>query len=276
MSISRPSSSPWGSIQQCEQLDSGVYRVSTAGHGGIMAHPSLDLSKELRDLARKHDTRSTTWLCFEEDCAYALITLEWRLNQKKDLFPKRETSDLVKLLSSYYPEFLISKNVEVEPEAYKKYLETKLRDQRAHDRDPQLIVSKLRHTGDQIRVWTADDKEYLVTPLDNSNARSLELKDYKIEKDLSNLWTNNLREYLRELPQDLIETLGEVLQISPSNLKKDVVERAYILTTLSENFEHMCTYFRVKDGEADEVASIHVESFPKLLKEFETFVKNMK
>ena len=33
----RPQYSPWGEIQHCVELCHGVYEVSTASHGGVMA-----------------------------------------------------------------------------------------------------------------------------------------------------------------------------------------------------------------------------------------------
>lgn len=39
MMYREPSDSPWGVVVRCDTLCTGVYSVSTAGHGGIMVQP---------------------------------------------------------------------------------------------------------------------------------------------------------------------------------------------------------------------------------------------
>lgn len=70
-----PQYSPWGKIQTCEELCPGVFSVSTASHGGIMAW--LDIAKSVFSApARKFAFRECSWLCFEEDCAATVALLE--------------------------------------------------------------------------------------------------------------------------------------------------------------------------------------------------------
>lgn len=63
-----PENSPWGEVQQCRELCPGVYEVSTASHGGVMAR--LDRAKAIFSPAAR---RTAFWhggyVCFEEDCA---------------------------------------------------------------------------------------------------------------------------------------------------------------------------------------------------------------
>ena len=62
-----PSYSPWGEVQNYDQLCPGVYCVSTAGHGGVMVHGSI-AREVLSPAARKHCFRNGGYYCFEEDC----------------------------------------------------------------------------------------------------------------------------------------------------------------------------------------------------------------
>ena len=63
----RPPYSPWGEIQHCEELCPGVYQVSTASHGGVMA--KLSVASKLFSLAvRQYSFVEGGYLCFEEDC----------------------------------------------------------------------------------------------------------------------------------------------------------------------------------------------------------------
>ena len=63
----RPPYSPWGEIQHCEELCPGVYQVSTASHGGVMA--KLSVASKLFPMAvRQYSFVEGGYLCFEEDC----------------------------------------------------------------------------------------------------------------------------------------------------------------------------------------------------------------
>lgn len=63
----RPPYSPWGEIQHCEDLCPGVYQVSTASHGGVMAKLSV-ASKLFSTAVRQYSFVEGGYLCFEEDC----------------------------------------------------------------------------------------------------------------------------------------------------------------------------------------------------------------
>lgn len=63
----RPPYSPWGKIQHCEELCPGVYQVSTASHGGVMAKLSV-ASKLFSTAVRQYSFVEGGYLCFEEDC----------------------------------------------------------------------------------------------------------------------------------------------------------------------------------------------------------------
>ena len=63
----RPPYSPWGEVQHCEKLCPGVYQVSTASHGGVMAKLSV-ASKLFSTAVRQYSFVEGGYLCFEEDC----------------------------------------------------------------------------------------------------------------------------------------------------------------------------------------------------------------
>lgn len=62
-----PKLSPWGKVQTCTELCSGIYSVSTAGHGGIMARMKAS-ERIFSEAARKYGFVEGDYLCFEEDC----------------------------------------------------------------------------------------------------------------------------------------------------------------------------------------------------------------
>ena len=67
MMYREPSDSPWGVVVRCDTLCTGVYRVSTASHGGIMVR--LDAAEQfLTAEARAVGFREGGYLHFEEDC----------------------------------------------------------------------------------------------------------------------------------------------------------------------------------------------------------------
>ncbi len=59
--------SPWGSVQACRALCPGVFEVSTASHGGVMAAEMAALGIFSGE-AQKHGFWEHGYLCFEEDC----------------------------------------------------------------------------------------------------------------------------------------------------------------------------------------------------------------
>ena len=62
-----PIFSPWGHIQTRRTLCPGVFEVSTASHGGIMAAKGA-VSSIFSEAAQKCGFWERGYLCFEEDC----------------------------------------------------------------------------------------------------------------------------------------------------------------------------------------------------------------
>ncbi len=62
-----PKLSPWGAVQHCEIMNTGIYSVDTASHGGIMIE--AEYAKEiLSPEAQKVGFYENGYLNFEEDC----------------------------------------------------------------------------------------------------------------------------------------------------------------------------------------------------------------
>jgi len=72
--FNRPEHSPWGEVQTCDTLCTGVFLVSTASHGGTMV--ARDVSDFLSPAARKCGFRQGDFLCFEEDCQESVVLRE--------------------------------------------------------------------------------------------------------------------------------------------------------------------------------------------------------
>lgn len=69
-SIHRPTTTPWGKIQQATQILPGIWSVSTASHGGLIL--SCERFMAMPILLRCN--RYGGGRCFEEDCEWALVT----------------------------------------------------------------------------------------------------------------------------------------------------------------------------------------------------------
>lgn len=89
LSDATPSNSPWGKVYDAEKLCSGVFSVSTASHGGIMAEetraPAL-----FSPAALKCGFRDAGYYCFEED-RDAPVAIRELLDKKKMVAPVNES-----------------------------------------------------------------------------------------------------------------------------------------------------------------------------------------
>lgn len=113
-------SSPWGEVQQCRPICAGVYTVSTAGHGGIMA---------IRDVAIKIFSKEAQecgfweggYLCFEEDCDAAVAIRE--LLDKglmkapvNEHYKEGEYSDVIdRVAQQWNPEYWVARSAWINP-----------------------------------------------------------------------------------------------------------------------------------------------------------------
>lgn len=102
----KPTNSPWGRVQHCsEVLDGGLapgqaYWASTAGHGGLMLHASIK-SKLSEKCVQLGSEVFGEYLCFEEDCAWALAYFELGIDKAMAL----------QTVIAWYPEYLSKEDV---------------------------------------------------------------------------------------------------------------------------------------------------------------------
>lgn len=82
----QPENSPWGEVQHCDTLCTGVFMVSTAGHGGTMI--TKDMTAVLSPAARKCGMKHGGFLCFEEDTEENIVLREL-LDKKLWAIPDR-------------------------------------------------------------------------------------------------------------------------------------------------------------------------------------------
>ena len=108
--------SPWGGIQHSYIIGKGLKLVMTAGHGGYMATKSF-ADKYLSDACKKRALKYQGYLCFEEDCDYAIISYDLLNTKYADKMKGEKTSkeeyekNLLKSLSSWNPDYLIEKGI---------------------------------------------------------------------------------------------------------------------------------------------------------------------
>lgn len=103
-----PKNSLWGEVDYCDTLSPGVFLVSTDSHGGVMV--SKEIEEFLSPAARKCGERYNGFLCFEEDCAEAVVFRElldkklWDIPDRiKDKAAFEESIN--KTLREYHPDY---------------------------------------------------------------------------------------------------------------------------------------------------------------------------
>jgi len=106
--LTRPESSPWGLVDYSEMLLPGVFLVSTPTHGGVMV--THDMAEFLSPHARRLALRHGEFLCFEEDCASAIVyreLLDKKLMRAPLLKSLNEafSARVDNTLKGYYPEY---------------------------------------------------------------------------------------------------------------------------------------------------------------------------
>ncbi len=91
---------PWGKAQDCNQLGEGIWRVHTAGHGGVKL--SAKRNREMPERFRN----ASGW--YEEDCASALVVIsighEWDRVRDRPIFRPEQVTDAHKIARDYFPD----------------------------------------------------------------------------------------------------------------------------------------------------------------------------
>lgn len=109
-------STPWGKSQSKKVWCRGVTFHSTSSHGGFMVSKGFahaNLSRAAIERAFSYGN----YLCYEEDCAAEILFFE--LPGLRVAF--LSTSDPVKCLSLYYPDYLIQRGLEPYAEEYARH-----------------------------------------------------------------------------------------------------------------------------------------------------------
>lgn len=162
--------SPWGGIQHSNIIARGFKAVCTAGHGGYMVTKKF-ADNYLSDACIKRADNYSGYLCYEEDCCYALVELDLLIHFPeifKDKLIKKEVSleiaknNLIESISCYYPDYLIELGITPTEKQYQIYKDGVKKDKMRNEKHPDLIVSAVSVTKGIVKVWTADKKIHFV------------------------------------------------------------------------------------------------------------------
>ena len=159
--------SPWGGIQHSSVIARGLKAVSTAGHGGYMVTQKF-ADKYLSNACKKRALEYSNYLCYEEDCDYAILaydlldTFGEKMKSEKITLEEYKTS-LLESLSYYNPEYLMEIGVKPLEKQYNLYLERKKEEKMRADKHPDLIISALSVDKETVKVWTADNNIHFVS-----------------------------------------------------------------------------------------------------------------
>jgi hypothetical protein len=193
-----PKWSPWGEVDGCTTITTGVYWVSTPSHGGLMIDNRIIgglLTPEAIKEGSYFGDNERHWTTYEEDeqCNVAFYELQERGVSLIRIFGNVDTKDSrIKSLSRWRPDYLRSRGIEPDPKEVAQHDTMAEEDKMRKDKHPDLITAALRveDNPDQTQVWTADGKKYIVTGYDrelrNSHIiwRGPRLSNVKIIKDL--------------------------------------------------------------------------------------------
>lgn len=159
---------PWGRADMVTKLEEGIYSVETSGHGGVMIVKSI-ANNILTESAIKRGQEFGNFICYEEDCDYAIPMYELKKCWDKYFAPKEETEIeqiLIKSLSMWNPEYLIERGIPVSEKEYNQWYGRQLEEKMRKENHPDLIVCAWGewHTNRVgiTEVETADGKSHFV------------------------------------------------------------------------------------------------------------------
>jgi hypothetical protein len=165
--------SPWGAVQTKEVFDRGFMSVSTASHGGFMLSECF-ARKRLSEAALKRGDSYNNYICYEEDCDWAIPAWEMRDYWSK-IFSYQIGKDsnynpeqiLLETLSLWNADYLLEIGVTPKEEQYKYYRKMTIEDQMRKQKSNDVIICArgtwYTKIPGVIEVITADDKEHLIT-----------------------------------------------------------------------------------------------------------------
>ncbi|GBF59161.1 hypothetical protein PbB2_02853 [Candidatus Phycosocius bacilliformis] len=98
--VPKPMGSPWGHIQDADQIAPGIWSVSTASHGGF--YLSQERMSALPDYLKVNTYGQTCW--FEEDVEVSLVLLGFADEFATHPFYGKWSDMIVKTVEQYYPD----------------------------------------------------------------------------------------------------------------------------------------------------------------------------
>jgi hypothetical protein len=100
----RPTGSPWGGIHDAKEYAPGIWRVSTASHGGFIISDEREaaIPAHLKSGAENGDYG------YEEDCGWALVVIAFReelKDHRMPSYPEGQTTlgYAIETLRGWYP-----------------------------------------------------------------------------------------------------------------------------------------------------------------------------
>jgi hypothetical protein len=101
-SLQRGTLTPLGEIVTVQIIDEGVYWITTREHGGYLIDQALAQQQLTAHACAIGDRTDEEWLCFEEDCAWAVVVYEhpeWAIQPL-------QSTHVNMLLQQEYPDYL--------------------------------------------------------------------------------------------------------------------------------------------------------------------------
>ena len=105
---------PWGESDYQTKIADGFYHVGTPSHGGFMIGKAKAV-EYLTPEARKRGDEYGSWLCYEEDCQWAMVSYEQAAlthtthRQPWDMVQEQKAA--FECLSGWNPDYLIERGI---------------------------------------------------------------------------------------------------------------------------------------------------------------------
>ena len=103
--LQRGAKTPLGRIVEVQTIDRGIYWVTTVEHAGYMIDQALAQEKLTAAARAIGVPYNEKWLCFEEDCAWAVV-----VSERPEWATQPLQSETVQgILQREYPDYLQAK-----------------------------------------------------------------------------------------------------------------------------------------------------------------------
>jgi hypothetical protein len=120
---------------------------------------SKSVAALMSEAAQKRGIKYGTYLCYEEDCDWAIPAYELRIRSEFITL-----SEIIGCLSRWNADYLLEIGREPEPEGYAAFKRDRERDRLRSEKSPDLIVcAQSTNNPEHVKVTTADDRKHYVT-----------------------------------------------------------------------------------------------------------------